>query len=62
MNYFEDVLKYVHMTREEFFKIYHLPDNERAEEEQRLYEYEPTKYGDYMHLLIAYNQLLKAEK
>lgn len=61
MSYFKEVLKHVRMTKEEFFKIYNLPKGERAEEEKRLYEYEPTKYGDYMHLVIAYNQSLKEQ-
>ena len=59
MNYFEEVLEYVKMSKEDFFKIYNLPAVERAEEEERLYEEEPTKYGDYMHLLIAYHKVLK---
>lgn len=59
MNYFEEVLKHVKMSKEDFFKIYNLPAAERAEEEERLYEEEPTKYGDYMHLLIAYHKTLK---
>ena len=61
IEYFEHVLANVRMTREEFFQIYNLPDDERAKEEERLYEEETNKYGDYMHLLIAYKGYLKEE-
>ena len=62
MNWFENALKHVKLSKNEFFAIYNLSDAERAEEEQRLYDYEPTKYGDYMHLLIAYKKCLKEEE
>ena len=62
LEYFEHVLAHVKMTKEEFFQIYNLPAEERAKKEERLYEDEPSKYGDYMHLLIAYNKVLQERK
>ena len=62
MNYFEYVLKQVKMSKEEFFSIYNLSDTARVEEEERLYNNDLNKYGDYMHILIAYNKHLKEKE
>lgn len=59
MSYFDRVLDFVDMTKEEFFDIYNLPDYERWKKIHELEQNDYNKYGDYIHLQIAYHKLLK---
>lgn len=62
MSYFDRILEFVDMTKEEFLEIYNLNDYEREVKIEELRQNDYNKYGDYIHLQIAYHKLLKEGK